>query len=1205
MKFREIFRFEFGYQLRHVSTWLIFTFLFLFGFLMPRIGTPVDGVYLNSNAFIAFITVFSGVLWFLISGVIAGDAATLDTQTRMYSMIYTTPISKENYLGGRFLAAFVLNALIQLGITAGMLLSFYSPGTRTEMIGPFIPAAYLTAYGFIALPNVFVVTAIQFAIAQRSGRAMSSYIASVFLLIASHVISTSLDKYLQWLELEKAFDLVGIVNVASKLETWTAYESNTRLIELKGPLLWSRFLWMGVAFGALALTYYRFQFSHVAGESSKRGRVKQRKENPSELKIQNADSGKTEVQEAKPVAQPQRKFGLRTYAHQVLAVGSSSFIVIAKSRGGIIFIAVLSLGAALFSSEWMQFLGVPLFPRTEEVLRFFTPHLHDLKTLWVVIPFLTIVYVGEILWSARETGVNELSDTTPIPESALFIGQFLALTFMIITWMVLLMAGGVLIQVNLGYDNFELSVFVKALFGLQLVNYILFALLSLVVHVLINQKYLGHMVALIILIFIGFSSTLGVAHKLLVYGSDTGWSYSDMRGFSPFIWPWLLFKLYWTAWALLLAVAAILLWVRSKEHQLKARLKLAHHRFANHRWSALTAVVFLLIWGGFIFYNTNVLNKYSTASERMEQRAEYERRYGRYENIPQPIITGTKLYVDIYPGEREAKIRGTYRLTNMTGHAIDTIHLAVSDVEIKAISFNLPTKEVILDNELNHHIYTLKEPIQPGDSLHLNFEVHIKPNGFDNNGVNPSIVENGTYLRSQDVLPAIGYQENRRIRNAQDRKKYGLAPRPELPSLYNVKTREYRDHAQGIGFEAIVSTTENQIAIAPGALQRKWTKGGRSYFHYTTNAPIRNQYAFFSATYAVLEAEWVATDSQRSPVRIQIFHHATHHQNIDRMVRSIQASLQYYTQQFGPYPYNFFRVIERPGAGRGMHAEATTIDYMEGYSLMNPRELDLPFHIMAHEVAHQWWGMQLTPAFVEGLGVLVESFATFSAMQVVEETLGHEHLRLYLRQVREEYETPRSRFAPPLLQANNSFMNYRKGPFALHAMTQYIGKDNVNDVLRKLLKDFGSGKPPLPTTLDLYRELRAVTPDSLHYLVHDLFAANTYWELKTEQASAKEVEKNTWQVTLNVNARKVLVHSTGAEIELPMKDWLQIGIFGEVETGKEENRSKYLQMHRIKSGKQTITVTVPWKPFRAGIDPNHLMIDLEMEDNVERVKIED
>ena len=42
----------------------------------------------------------------------------------------------------------------------------------------------------------------------------------------------------------------------------------------------------------------------------------------------------------------------------------------------------------------------------------------------------------------------------------------------------------------------------------------------------------------------------------------------------------------------------------------------------------------------------------------------------------------------------------------------------------------------------------------------------------------------------------------------------------------------------------------------------------------------------------------------------------------------------------------------------------------------------------------------------------------------------------------------------------------------------------------------------------------------------------------------------------------------------------------------------------LRSGKQTITVTVLQKPARAGIDPRHLLSDLgETDDNIKVVKI--
>jgi aminopeptidase N len=190
---------------------------------------------------------------------------------------------------------------------------------------------------------------------------------------------------------------------------------------------------------------------------------------------------------------------------------------------------------------------------------------------------------------------------------------------------------------------------------------------------------------------------------------------------------------------------------------------------------------------------------------------------------------------------------------------------------------------------------------------------------------------------------------------------------------------------------------------------------------------------------------------------------------------------------------------------------------------------------------------------------------------------------------------PRSLATNSLLQANEPFLYYRKGGLAMHVLSKYIGKEKVNGALRALLQKHKSGEIPLPTTLDLYDKIKKVTPDSLSYLLHDLFETNTYWRLKTKQFGVEKTGSGNWQVTLKVQAQKVVIDSTGSEAEVRMNDWLEVGIFDNID-GRGE--PLYLKMHRIRSGEQIIRVTVTRKPKRAGIDPNKLMIDLRVDDNV-------
>ena len=172
-------------------------------------------------------------------------------------------------------------------------------------------------------------------------------------------------------------------------------------------------------------------------------------------------------------------------------------------------------------------------------------------------------------------------------------------------------------------------------------------------------------------------------------------------------------------------------------------------------------------------------------------------------------------------------------------------------------------------------------------------------------------------------------------------------------------------------------------------------------------------------------------------------------------------------------------------------------------------------------------------------------------------------------------------------------------------VSEYVGADRVNGAIRRLIAAHDSADAPLATTLDLYSELQAVTPDSLRYLLHDLFEVNTYWKLDTERATAKQTSAGTWEVTLDVRAVKIVADSAGSESILPMDEWVEIGVFAEAERGGELSAPLYVGRRRIHSGEQSIRVTVSRKPALAGIDPYHLLDweEREDDDNIDGVTI--
>ena len=140
------------------------------------------------------------------------------------------------------------------------------------------------------------------------------------------------------------------------------------------------------------------------------------------------------------------------------------------------------------------------------------------------------------------------------------------------------------------------------------------------------------------------------------------------------------FRLYWGAFCVILLVAAHLLWRRGNETRLMPRLRRVPHRLNGRPGSSggIALVVFVAT-GIWIFYNTNILNHYRTSRDREQFLADYEKKYLKYEKLPQPTVSKVALNVALYPSRIDAVIHGSYALTNLTKSAIPEVHVRTDD----------------------------------------------------------------------------------------------------------------------------------------------------------------------------------------------------------------------------------------------------------------------------------------------------------------------------------------------------------------------------------------------------------------------------------------------------------------------------------------------------------------------------------------------
>lgn len=1195
-----IVRFELAYYLRRISTWVYFLIFFTLAFLLVQLAGGAwesvqlglngggGNVHVNSAYSIAGSVASLGLFGVLVTAALLGNAVYRDFETGLYPLFFTTPVPKRAYLGGRFTGAILANAVIMASVPLGLLVGSLMPWLDAERMGPVHVSFYWQPYLLFSLPNLLFTGALFFSLAAVTRRMLPNYVGGAFLLVG-YLLSS---EYLSQLENQRRAALVdpfglGAFDVLTKY--WTPAERNVRLVPLDGLVLANRALWLSVGVAIFALAYRRFRFSHQVPERGGRAAAE--------------GAARPRTAPVLPAATPE--YGAAAQVGQYLSIVRRSFWAIVGNR---YFFAIAAAGVLFMgfaATEVDQAWGTRTWPVTYAVLDALG------GIFWIFMLIVISFYAGELIWAEREVKLNQVVDATPVRSWIPLLAKWTALALMLVVLQTTVLLTGVVTQAAKGYFHFEPGLYVRELYGLQLVSFLLLSAFVVLVHVLVNQKYMGHLIVVLFLVFTSFMGQMGLEHALYRYNSGGAGMYSDMNGFGPWMRPFFWFKGYWAAWALLLAVVSNLFWIRGEETGWTWRVRLARLRFTRPALSAATvAAVLILGLGGFIFYNTNVLNEYRTDFHEEERVAEYERLYKRYQDAAQPRIVGVKVDVDLYPSRRDLHVRGRYRLQNRTATAIDSLHVQLPiSAEIALLRTGAASRRVLSDPEHGYYIFRLARPLQPGDSTVLDFDATYRTRGFAN-GVElqkTQVVENGSFVNS-GRFPSLGYDAGNELSEDQTRRKHHLKPKERMRPVNDPVGRKntyISNDADWVDFEATVSTEPDQIAVAPGYLQREWTAGGRRYFHYRMDAPILNFYSFLSARYAVRKDRW-------HDVAIEIYYQPGHEYNLDRMVDGVKKSLAYYERSYGPYQFRQVRILEFPRYASFAQSFANTIPFSEGIGFIarvkDPqKDIDYPFFVSAHEVAHQWWAHQAIGGNVQGSTLLSEGLAEYSALMVMEHEYGRDQARKFLKYEMDGYlrgrTLERKKEVPLLKVENQPYIHYQKGALAFYALRDYIGEDRLNGAIRAFLERVRFQQPPYTNSLELYGFLKAATPDSLQYVLKDLFETITLYENRVTEATSKKLPDGRYRVTLEVEARKLRADSLGDEAAVPMDDLVDVGVFlADPKDKKGVGAPLYLSKRRIRGGAQTLTVVVDRQPARAGIDPYHKLIDRNGDDNTTAVK---
>jgi ABC-2 type transport system permease protein len=1190
--------FEFRTKLRRISTYVYFLVFATLAamwmaaaagaFAQASIIFSSDKVFVNAPYALAQTITVMGLLGVVVVAAFMGRAVQQDFEYQTFHFFFTSPITKRDYLLGRYLGAVMTLMLIFIGIGVGALIGAHWPGVDPTRVGPWSFEAFVRPYLLMLLPNVLFLGGIFFCLAALTRRMLPVYIAGVVVLIG-YLIAGRLLRDIDNRFIAALIDPIGVTAQGLVTRYWSPAEKNTQMIPLAREILWNRALWLTVGGAIFAFGYWRFKLAFAMPE-----RASKRKKG---LPLEEGDPAQGQRPRAVALPIVQLQTSASAYLRQLPGLVRLYLRETVKN----VYFLVIVLTGVLFVLGNAKVIGATYgtntYPVTYQVLDF-TAGTFVLFTLIV-----TAFYAGELVWRERDARMAQIADSLPQPTWLGFIAKLLTLMGMQVVLQAVVLVCGVLIQLFNGYTKFELGQYLFSLFVIQLPQYWMIAALALMIHSVVNHKYLGHFLVVLYYIIEITASAFGYEHRLYHFGSIPVVSYSDMNHYGHFLGPVWWYTAYWGAASILLLVLARLFWVRGTDSGAKVRMAIARSRWTKPLVATTvgSAAVFVAT-GAWIYYNINVLNPYRNEFAREELQAQYEKDYKPLAGKPQPKITASRVDVDIYPYEHRIRFRGTHTLKNKGDVPVTELYVGLLEsAKINKLEGSIGMKAGEIKRELGWLPYALDRPLAPGETMTLSYDLEYPPPGFTNGGAHSVVVDNGTFVNS-GLVPALGYQPMVELTRDNERKKHGLEPKklrvPDLDDEVNRMRNYISNDADWIEFEATVSTAEDQIALAPGYIQKEWVDNGRRYFHYKMDVPILNFYAFLSARYTVKKGVW---EGGGKTVPIEIYYQAGHEYNVDAMIGAVKDSLDYFTKAFSPYQHRQVRILEFPRYATFAQSFPNTIPYSESIGFIakvdpkDPKDVDYPYYVTAHEIAHQWWAHQVIGAYVQGSTMMSETMAQYSALMVMKKKYGDAKMKRFLKYELDAYltgrATERKRELPLFRNENQGYIHYRKGSLVMYALQDAIGEEAVNRALASYIKKVAFQEPPYTTSRELLAEFRAVTPPEYQYLIEDMFETITLFENRAVSASYRATGGGKFEVTLKVAAKKMRSDEGGALKEIPMDDLVDIGVQG------PDDKPLYLKKHRIKSGETELKIEVSEKPERAGIDPVVKLIDRRPEDN--------
>lgn len=1168
----QLLRFEVLYQSKQRALPIAGLLFFCLGYFLGKSGNAPAMVDFNAPFQVSYFTgnmslmsVFI-IMFFAVSGVIR------DSKEGMEALIYSTAMQQADFFWSRFIGLYLFSVFAFSLFLPGFLMGVSFSGLEVTRIAPFQWQTYLWPFFVIVLPNVFICSSVLFSVSLLAKSNVATYAAAILMYLLYFVVgiyanspmfASSIPASAEEMARAALADPFAISTFFEHTQFWTPFDKSKLTMSFSGNYVWNRLLWLGFSFTLLGLTYRLFSFR-------KTGQRRIRKPGPT------AAPRTTKLYQSAEIL-INRKTQWRAFWHSLK-------LNVFETIQSLPFLAILfTLTVALAFELYVRFFaggshGDSWLPFTNLVI----------ETVIEIIPMLSkiiiVFYSGELIWKSRDHKFDGILNATPTLNWVFFLSKMTTLALLPMLLIAILIVVCIAFQLITGFRAIDFKQYLL-LFYYHGVPTLIWASLALFIQSLAKRKYLGMGITGLMLLALTtpLSYHLGIEHPMLRIGVMPSITYSNMAGYGIQARAIPSYAFYWVTLGILLSLFSLKYGKRQLIEAHRDWRSIFGTQWKQSEVVALSlSLLAFITTGSILCQKLNTKGQYAPKAASIQYGEQYERKIRRYADLPKLSKDTIQTKVDIYPGDQRYSITAEYQLVNRNSIPVQQVFVSTTK---KLLDISLEKADLISEDTLfGTYLFQFHQPILPEETTNLRYRLTHQSLPFK---PDHSILESGTYLRHAFFEPILGYDQSQELSDPIERKRLGL---PDRKTAHKDQTISPSPSAEDedVFFETIVSTSADQIALAPGDLIKKWTTGNRNFYQYQNSEKSTPLIAYISAKYEIQKRNC-------DGVELEFYYHPGHDINLSTIEATACTLLSYGQKNFGAYPFQQLRVAEIPSYfPREGDAQPGMINLVEDQVYLLDNSKNKPFDLVAkrtaEQLAHQWWGISLAPKNAPGAGLLSFGLSKYTAAVVLEKMYGMGALWEQNQAFNERYFRGRA-FAsteetPLYLERGKDYLINGKSGLVLLSIRDLIGEESFNEALRGLLERHSGSRTHEAHIRDFMEELYKLTPSAHRKLIDEWMKQIIRYELKVDHTRFEQIPDGRYEITADISAKRFKTLPAGKEVPISIDEPLKIGCFNThpKHIDKTDN-VLYLATHRIQDSLTRIKLTLDSLPRYISIDP--------------------